>query len=74
LICATTEGYMVEVTSAGQVVWEYINPVTDTGIVKTIGDDLPMTNAAVRAYRYGTNFTGFSGKDMTPGVLITKLQ
>jgi hypothetical protein len=73
LICATTEGYMLEVTSAGQVVWEYINPVTDTGIVTTIGDDLPMTNAVPRAYRYGTDFAGFSGKDMTPSVPITKL-
>jgi hypothetical protein len=74
LICATTNGYMLEVTSTGQVVWEYINPVTDTSIVTTIGDELPMTNAVVRAYRYGTNFAGFSGKDMTPGVPITKLQ
>ena len=70
LICATTEGYMVEVTAAGQVVWEYINPVTADGVVTDIGDRLPMTNAAPRAYRYGTGFAGFQGHDMTPGLTI----
>lgn len=71
LICATTQGYMVEVTSAGQVVWEYINPVTHDGIVTTIGDALPMTNAVARAYRYEPSFAGFQGRDMTAGRTIT---
>jgi hypothetical protein len=70
LICSTTEGYMVEVTSAGQVVWEYICPVTGSGIAEVIGDDLPMTNAAPRVYRYGSDFAGFRDKDMTPGKSI----
>jgi hypothetical protein len=70
LICATTEGYMVEVTSAGQVVWEYISPVTSSGIVKVIGDDLPMTNAVPRVYRYGADFAGFQGREMTPGQTV----
>jgi hypothetical protein len=69
-ICATTEGYMVEVTSAGQVAWEYISPITSNGIVTAIGDDLPMNNAVVRAYRYGTDFAGFLGRDMSPGETI----
>ncbi len=70
LICATTEGYMAEVTAAGKVVWEYINPVTDAGVVTDIGDRLPMTNAVPRAYRYGTDFIGFQGHAMTPGLTI----
>jgi hypothetical protein len=71
LICATTQGYMVEVTAAGEVVWEYINPVTSNGIVRLIGDNWPMTNAVPRAYRYGADFAGFDGHDMTPGSPIT---
>ncbi len=65
LICATAQGYLVEVTSSGQVVWEYINPVTDAGVVTAIGDRLPMTNAVPRAYRYGLDFAGFQGRNMT---------
>jgi hypothetical protein len=73
LICATTTGYLLEVTSAGNVAWEYINPVTAVGAVKAIGDCLPMTNAVPRAYRYAPDFAGFVGKDMTPGATITGL-
>jgi hypothetical protein len=71
LICATTQGYMVEVTSTGQVAWEYINPVTSGGIVEAIGDCLPMTNAVPRACRYASSFAGFAGRDLTPGLSIT---
>jgi hypothetical protein len=71
LICATTQGYLVEVTAAGQVVWEYICPVTNAGVVAAIGDRLPMTNAVPRAYRYGLDFTGFIGRTLTAGPTIT---
>ena len=70
LICATTEGYMVEVDASGSVVWEYINPVTDAGIVSAIGDDLPMTNAVPRAVRYAASFAGFAGHTLTPSATI----
>jgi formylglycine-generating enzyme required for sulfatase activity len=70
LICATTEGYMVEVDSSGNVVWEYINPVTDSGIVTAIGDDLPMTNAVPRASRYASSFAGFVGHTLTADATI----
>jgi hypothetical protein len=72
LICATTRGYFVEVTATGEVVWEFINPVTATGIVPAIGDCLPMTNAVPRAYRYGADFAGFTGRSLTPGKLLTE--
>ena len=70
LICATTEGYLVEVNSSGNVVWEYINPVTDHGIVTAIGDRLPMTNATPRATRYAAGFIGFLGHTLTQGTSI----
>ena len=71
LICSTVNGYMVEVNSSGNVVWEYINPVTNSGIVTAIGDCLPMTNAVPRAIRYAANFAGFTGHTLTPGTTIT---
>ena len=70
LVCATTTGYLVEVTSSGTVVWEYINPVTASGIVTAIGDTLPMTNAVPRATRYAASFAGFTGHTLTPGTTI----
>lgn len=70
LICATAQGYMVEVTSAGAVVWEYINPVTGTGIVSAIGDTLPMTNAVPRALRYAASYAGLQGHTLTPTATI----
>ena len=70
LICATTEGYLVEVDSSGNVVWEYINPVTNAGIVTAIGDRLPMTNATPRATRYAAGFIGFLGHTLTQGSSI----
>ncbi|MCX6873116.1 MAG: DUF1566 domain-containing protein [Verrucomicrobia bacterium] len=70
LICATTTGYLVEVTSSGSVAWEYLNPVTAAGIVTAIGDELPMTHAVPRATRYPASFAGFTGHSLTPGATI----
>lgn len=77
LICAMTEGHIFEVTAGTtstrpEVVWEYINPVTNDGILKWIKDPPPMYNSIFRAYRYGPDFPGFVGKDMTPGKKITE--
>lgn len=71
LICASTEGYFLEVDSGGGVVWEYINPVTASGIATALGDRLPMTNAVPRATRYLSSFAGFQGHDLTAGATIT---
>ncbi len=71
LICATTQGYMLEVDADGNVVWEYINPVTDAGVATAIGDCLPMSNATPRATRYASSFAGFDGHSLTQGSTIT---
>ena len=70
LICGTTTGYLVEVDTSGNVVWEYINPVTNSGVVTAIGDSLPMTNAVPRAMRFPASFAGFTGHTLTPGTSI----
>lgn len=54
LICAMTEGHIFEVNSDGEVVWEFINPIGQEGILEMVGDELPMTRAMFRAYRYSS--------------------
>ncbi|MBT7059158.1 MAG: DUF1566 domain-containing protein [Lentisphaerae bacterium] len=71
LVCAMTEGHILEVTVAGEAVWEYVIPITDQGNVTVIGDNLPMINSVFRAYRYGADHPAFAGRDMTPGDPIT---
>ena len=72
LICAMTEGHFFEVTNDGEVVWEYINPVTRAfGIVEVLPDCYPMANEAFRAYRYGPDHPALAGKDLIPKGTIT---
>lgn len=72
LICSDTEGHFFEVTEECELAWEYINPITrDYGVLKTIGDMIPMANSAFRCYRYGTDHPAMQGKDLTPRGLIT---
>jgi len=71
-ICSDTEGHFFEVTSGGELVWEYINPVTREGPVKVLGDVLPMVNSAFRAYRYPMDYPAFKDRDLTPKGTITE--
>ena len=56
------------------LVWEYVNPVVQTGPLSQ-GDVIPvfgppgsrrLQNAVYRALRYGADFGGFDGRDLTP--------
>ena len=71
-ICSDTEGHFFEVTAAGELAWEYINPVTRDGPVKVLGDVLPMVNSAFRAYRYAPDHPAFKRRDLTPKGTITE--
>ncbi len=72
-ICSDTEGHFFEVTSKGELAWEYINPVTRDGPVKVLNDALPMVNSAFRAYRYAADHPAFKGRDLTPkGTIIER--
>ena len=71
LICSDTEGHIVEVTPAGDAVWEYINPVTSGGILKFKRDNWPMYNSIFRAFRIGTNDPALAGRTLTSGNTIT---
>jgi hypothetical protein len=71
LICEGLTGRIFEVTSAGQIVWEYQNPVCDTGILDQ-GSSLPADprggymTAVFRALKYPMTYAAFSSRTLTP--------
>lgn len=64
LICQGAGGRLFEVTQEGDMVWEYINPEGNFGVVSQ-GNN-PQQNNVFRTYRYGPSFPGFEGRDLTP--------
>jgi hypothetical protein len=71
-ICSDTEGHFFEVTAKGELAWEYINPVTRDGPVKTLGDALPMVNSAFRAFRYAPDHPAFKGRELVAAGAIAE--
>jgi hypothetical protein len=76
LICSDSQGHLFEVTygdgtNLPQLVWEYINPVTEDGIKLIITDQYPMYNSVFRAYRYTSDHPALAGRDLTPKGTIT---
>ncbi len=67
MVCSGNHGHMFEVTKEGEVVWEYINPVTSAGI-KSWFDDVGFqaSNMVFRAHRYGPDYPGLKGKKLNP--------
>ncbi|MBW1765045.1 MAG: aryl-sulfate sulfotransferase, partial [Deltaproteobacteria bacterium] len=68
LINSGATGHIFEVTAEGEIVWEYINPVAGMiGTVSTVQKDSDDTNFRVfRAHRYGLDYPGLAGRDLTP--------
>ncbi len=60
LICEGMKGRIFEVTPAGEMVWEYVNPFF--GYDERWGH----ANCVFRAYRYSPDFPGFQGKTFSP--------
>ena len=63
LICEGKEGRIFEVNNAGNIVWQYINPVSSAGIISQGGT--VSNNSVFRAYRYPIDFSAFEGRDLT---------
>jgi hypothetical protein len=77
LACEGTTGRFFEVTPAGKLVWEYVNPVANIG---------PMTqyelasldpkghpeNAVFKTHWYPADFAGFVGRDLSPKDVVEK--
>ena len=60
LACEGAHGRMFEVTSSGDIIWEYINPFFAPDRSGA------ASNATFRAHRYGPDFPGFVGRDLDP--------
>jgi len=74
LICSGRWGHFFEVTPEGECVWEYISPVVGVDVTKLMGDMSPMGASNVfRAHRYGPDYPGLTGKDLTPKGPITEV-
>ena len=66
LIDDGTHGVFFEVTSPGETVWKYVNPVAAGGPL-TQGDPVPFQeNAVFRALRFAPDYPTFQGRDLTP--------
>ena len=60
LICEGAKGRLFEVTSNGEIVWEYIVPsYTNT-------EEYGLSNNTFRAHRYGPDYPGLQGKAFEP--------
>jgi len=67
LICEGAPGRIFEVTSDGQIVWEYINPVGVAGESLGAGNASPRAgNSVFRAHRYAADHPALRGRDLSP--------
>ncbi|MBN1662054.1 MAG: aryl-sulfate sulfotransferase [Deltaproteobacteria bacterium] len=67
LICGGQHGHIYEVIETGEVVWEYIVPMSKDGIRQRVkGENITIYNAR----RYSPDYPGLAGRDLTPGATI----
>ena len=76
LACSGRHGHFFEVTKEGEVVWEYVNPVTQSpgkeAVIYTSGQEGPSFHT-FRCYRYGPDHPALKGKDLKPKGKITEI-
>ncbi|MEM7261112.1 MAG: aryl-sulfate sulfotransferase [Planctomycetota bacterium] len=65
LICEGARGHYFEVSTTGEIVWRYENPITNNNAV---AQGTVLDSASFRTYRYGFDYPGLLGQDLTPGV------
>lgn len=65
LICNGPRGTLFEINPAKEIVWRYINPVAQKGIVKQ-GDTI-TNNPVFRCLRYSYDYPAFKGRNLTGG-------
>ena len=75
LICAGVHGTFFEVTPDGETVWRYVNPVVRTGILAQgerpgLDHRGHQLNAVFKIHRYGPDYPGLKGRDLTPTKVV----
>ncbi|MGV3631192.1 MAG: aryl-sulfate sulfotransferase [Bacteroidota bacterium] len=68
LLCNGPSGIFTEIDGQGTKVWEYINPVSGTGIIDQ--NTAPSQNLAFRCSFYPADYAGFSGQTLLAGNTI----
>ena len=64
LICEGASGYLFEVNEMGELVWDYINPVSIWGALEQTTS--AFGNSVFQAQRYAPNYAAFTGRNLTP--------
>ena len=75
LICSGVIGHLFEVTAAGEMVWQFVNPMARGGILaqgEVPGKDVRghLFNAIFKVHRYAPDYPGLRGRDLTPKGVI----
>lgn len=65
---AGSPGTLIEVNPDREIVWQYIIPLN--GDFALTQGQTASNNSTFRAYKYPLDYSGFTGKDLTPGPLI----
>ncbi len=70
LVCQGINGRFFELNASDEIVWEYINPMSNnTGTIFN-QTETPSTNLTFRAIKYSKSYGAFTGRDLTPGTPI----
>jgi len=70
LICSGMSGLFFEITSEGEKVWEYKNPMTTSGPGTQGESILPFSNMVFRCLRYAPGYDGLDGIEINPQAAI----
>lgn len=70
LVCQGINGRFFELNASDQIVWEYINPMSNnTGTIFN-QTETASTNLTFRATKYAKTYGAFTGRDVSPGLPI----
>jgi hypothetical protein len=65
LLCEGDNGRFIEVDTAGNIVWEYVNPIAVGPLNQ--GSNPNGMNNVFRCTQYPATYSGFAGRTLTPG-------
>lgn len=69
LICEGASGHFFEIDENGQILWDYINPISAVSGSVAQGETI-QSNATFRVIRYSPDYSAFEGRDLTPELPI----
>jgi hypothetical protein len=69
LICDSDTGYFFEIDNNGVKLWEYKNPQKTNGDIISQGQTAE-SNLTFKAFKYRSDYSAFTGRDLTPGLPI----